>query len=271
MTYAPEGVPVGERATCRLRAHQPSRTPCGIELPQLVADALTQSADDVDSVLLKQYQSLVGALLYCAVNTRPDIAYSVGMLCRAMGKPTVDLLEAAYRVLFYLHHHKHIGLRYSACATELNGMSEADWSAHYSKSGYVFQLSQGAISWGSKKQQSVALSSCEAEIMALSEAAKEGAYLSRFIAKLGFESTKPLPIYCDNTAARDLAYNPEHHERTNHIERRHFFVRDLVEEGTLVVPFVATAANMADFFTKPLRAAEFYRHRNLIMNVPSRS
>ena len=107
--------------------------------------------------------------------------------------------------------------------------------------------------------------------MALSEAAKEGAYLSRFLTELGFHSEDPLPIHCDNTAARDLAYNPEHHERSKHIERRHFFVRDLVEDGTLVVPFVATTANIADFFTKPLAAADFYRHCNVIMNVPARS
>lgn len=152
-----------------------------------------------------------------------SLIHSVGMLCRAMGKPTVLLLDAAYRVLFYLHHHKSIGLRTSACATDLSGMSDADWSAHYSTSGFVFQLSHAAISWGSKKEQSVALSSCEAEIMALTEAAKEGAYLTRFLAELA--------IHCDSTAARDLAYNPEHHERTKHIERRHFFIRDLVEEA----------------------------------------
>ena len=72
-------------------------------------------------------------------------------------------------------------------------------------------------------------------------------------------------------AARDLAYNPEHHEKSKHIERRHFYVRELVENEELVVPFVSTTANMADFFTKPLAGEAFFRLRNTIMNLPPRS
>ena len=80
------------------------------------------------------------------------------------------------------------------------------------------------------------------------------------------------PLSVDNTAARDLAYNPEHHSKTKHIDRRHFYVRELVEEQKLVVPFVATANNMADFFTKPLPGRAFFPMRDRIMNVrPSES
>jgi hypothetical protein len=75
-----------------------------------------QDAADINPVLLKDYQSLTGALLYCAVNTRPDVSYAVGLLCRAMGKPTVELYEAALRVLFYLHWHRDVGLRYTGGA-----------------------------------------------------------------------------------------------------------------------------------------------------------
>lgn len=74
---------------------------------------------------------MTGALLYCVVNTttRPDVNNAVGMLCRAMNKPTPQLVEAAYQVLFYLHHHKHVGLHYSACDLDLSGMSDADWAS----------------------------------------------------------------------------------------------------------------------------------------------
>ncbi|KAL1527266.1 hypothetical protein AB1Y20_015941 [Prymnesium parvum] len=106
--------------------------------------------------------------------------------------------------------------------------------------------------------------------MALSEAAKEGVYLSRFLLELGFPSADIPTLATDNTGARDLAYNPEHHERVKHIERRHFYIRELVEDHQLVVPYVATIDNMADFFTKPLAAAAFYSMRNRIMNVPPR-
>ena len=106
--------------------------------------------------------------------------------------------------------------------------------------------------------------------MALSEAAKEALYLSDFLDELELSDGRPMSLGCDNQAAGDLAYNPEHHQRTKHIARRHFFVREAVEDLRLVVPFVSTIDNMADFFTKPLKPADFFRMRDAIMNVPSR-
>ena len=72
----------------------------------------------------------------------------------------------------------------------------------------------------------------------------------------------------DNKGARDLAYNPEHHSKTKHIDRRHFFVRELVEQQRIVVPYVATDDNLADFFTKPLASKKFFAMRDKIMNNP---
>eukprot|EP00965_Chrysotila_dentata_P046748 1552423-Pleurochrysis_carterae.AAC.1 len=96
---------------------------------------------------------------------------------------------------------------------------------------------QAAISWPSKKQPSVALSSCEAEIIAASEAAKEAVYLRSLFADLGLEPCKPTSLSMDNKSAIDLAYNPEHHQRSKHIDRRHFFVRERVEEHDITVEF----------------------------------
>jgi hypothetical protein len=91
-TYAPEGVSVSRHGTeYSFSKHPTNRTPADEELPKLVLSAVEQSVEDIDPSLLKDYQSLVGALLYCSVNTRPDVAFAVGMLCRAMGKPTVAL------------------------------------------------------------------------------------------------------------------------------------------------------------------------------------
>ena len=84
----------------------------------------------------------------------------------------------------------------------------------------------------------MAFSSCEAEIMAASEAAKEAVYLREFLNELGFGGKKPMKLYSDNQGAIDLAYNPEHHQKTKHIDRRHFYVRELVERGQLEVPYV---------------------------------
>jgi hypothetical protein len=200
-------------------------TPCDEKLAQHVSDALIAPLCS-DAALLRRYQSLVGALLYCATNTRPDVAYSVGMLCRAMARPTETLMLDARRVLCYLHTTRHLGLRYAPRATRLYGMSDSDWAVKHSTSGYVFMLSHAAISWASKKQPSVALSSCEAELMAGSEAAKEAVYLSNLAKDLGVLDEAPVELFMDNKSAIDTAYNPQHHGRMKHVERRHYFIRE---------------------------------------------
>ena len=115
----------------------------------------------------------------------------------------------------------------------------------------------------------MALSSCEAEIVAGSEAAKELVHLGRLASELRLSSTEPPELFMDNSAAIDVAYNPEHHGRMKHVERRHFFIRELVEDHKIRVPFVSTVDNLADFFTKPLHSRKFFPMRDQIMNVPA--
>ena len=259
--FLPDGVPP------QFQANKP---PCDHGLPLHVVEAMSQEADaEVDTELLRRYQSLVGALLYCSGNTRPDVAFAVGMLCRAMSKPTKDLFQDGLRVLSYLHRTRHIGLRYESNAKFLEGQSDSDWGVRHSTSGWQFTYSQAVISWGSKKQTSVALSSCEAEIMAASEAAKEALFLTRFLNELGHGSSKPVELGMDNQAAIAISYNPELHSRTKHIDRRHFFIRECVENMQLRVPYVRTVDNLADFFTKPLAKNDYFRMRDALMNVPT--
>merc|ERR1712086_43386 len=191
------------------------------------------------------------------------------MLCRAMSRPTPELYSDAQRVLRYLYRTRDIGLRYEReSGTPLSGMTDSDWAVKHSTTGFVFKYMRAAISWASRKQSSVALSSCEAEIMAASEGAKEAVYFDAFLAELGHSDGKPVKMSVDNTGARDLAYNPEHHAKSKHILRRHFFVREMVEQMRLEVPYVNTADNEADFFTKPLCSKVFHAMRDVIMNVP---
>ena len=231
------------------------------------APSVTIPARVIDPALKSRYMSLVGALLYASTHTRPDVAYAVGLLCRAMSCPTPELLLAAERVLWYLHRHRDLGLRFHPSDASLVGYSDSDWARRHSTSGSVFLYGAAAISWTSKKQASVALSSCEAEIMAVSEAAKDAVYLREFLSELGYPDPEPTALKVDNQAARDLAYNPEHHQRTKHIDRRHFYVREVVEELRIVVPFVPTDANVADFFTKALPADKFLKFRQIVMNL----
>ena len=258
--FCPDGVPDSFHA---------NHPPAAENLRELVDAAIDESREiPATAEEVKRFQTITGALLYAAMNTRPDISLAVGLLCRAMSKPTPELQAAAVRVVWYLQRHRDVGLTYQHGSKALSGMSDSDWAVRHSTGGFVFNYCQAAVSWSSKKQPSVALSSCEAELMALSEAAKEALYLKDFLEELELDDGKPLSLGCDNQAAGDLAYNPEHHQRTKHIARRHFFVREAVEDLRIVVPFVATADNMADFFTKPLDSAAFFRLRNVIMNVP---
>ena len=189
-TFAPDGVP----PTFQLNA-----TPHVMALPTFVTEAMLQDADSIDPLLLHKYQRIVGALLYCATNTRPETAYSVGQLSRAMGRPTPVLYDSALRVVHYLHRTRDIGLRYEASSRPLHGYSDSDWAVRHSTSGRVFILNQAAISWGSKKQKSVALSSCEAEIVAASEASKEAEPLGHRCslqsrASYSNETCRPAPL-----------------------------------------------------------------------------
>ena len=130
-------------------------------------------------------------------------------------------------------------------------------------------MNKCTVSWASKKHPTIALSSMEAELVAATEAAKEAVYLDSFVKELGCTSIQSQPIHLsvDNKAAIDSSYNPENHSRSRHIERKHYFIRELVEMGRIVVPYVNSADNLADFFTKPLKPSRFFALRDRIMNV----
>eukprot|EP00965_Chrysotila_dentata_P173797 5737423-Pleurochrysis_carterae.AAC.1 len=98
----------------------------------------------------------------------------------------------------YLHHHKSLGLRYEHSTDDLAGFTDSDWATRHSTSGYVFTYNQAAISWSSKKQATMALSSCEAKIVAASEATKEAVYLRASLADLGFPRSEPTTLAMDN-------------------------------------------------------------------------
>ena len=123
-------------------------------------------------------------------------------------------------------------------------------------------------SWGCNRQHSIALSSCEAEIVALSEATKDVIYFRRLISGLDQSCVDgPTDLATDTQGARDTAYNPVNHNRMKHVARRHFFVRDMVEALEIRVPFVRTADNAADIFTKAMKSGkQFHALRRVVMN-----
>ena len=186
-----------------------------------------------------------------------------------MSRPTPELIAELKITFAYLHQHPNLGLTFEAGRQhELSGYSDSDWAVKNSTSGWVIFWQNAPLVWGSRKQNCVALSSCEAEIIALSEAAKDVVYLRKFVSGMtGQQPGGPSVLRTDNKAARDLSYNPELHNRTKHVARRHFFIRDMVEAFELNVPLVSTSNNYADFFTKPLKPSSFSAMRNKIMNI----
>jgi hypothetical protein len=233
---------------------------------QHVNDALRHEPGHPE--LVRPMQQIVGCLMYACTSTRPDIAYPVHQLCQCLQRPTPELLEECKHVLSYLARTSDLGLTYTREHARLAGYSDASWETTRSMSGWVVLWQSAALSWGSRKQKCTALSSCEAELIALSEATKDMVYLRKLVKGLDAPENGPSLLHTDSKSARDVSYNPEHHDRMKHVQRRHFFVRDMVEEFEIEVPFIGTKDNAADFFTKPMiNATEFRKFRNIVMNI----
>ena len=246
-----------------------------------ITERVQQATDDTSERelrVVRLFQSCLGALLYLVTNTRPDIALPIGLLCRAMAKPTPALFEEVYCVLCYLREYPDLGLTYngrgeSAADDELHAFSDADWSTRRSTSGWLVRMWGATLDWRVQQQPTVSLSSCQAEIMSASEATKDVEQYRRLQEEVDAlpdgSSRPPTKLYVDNQAAIASAYNPEHHGKLKHVERRHFYIREAIEAHRLCVPFVRSDANLADFFTKPLHPKRFFELRDKIMNVTS--
>lgn len=143
----------------------------------------------------------------------------------------------------------------------LIGYSDADWAGdmddRHSTSGNVFSLACGAVSWLSKKQATVALSTAEAEYVALSTATQEAIWLRRLLADMGEPPEGPTEIYEDNQGAISMAKNPVGHARTKHIDIRYHFVRERVQDGAITLKYIGTDEMVADILTKPLPKHRF--------------
>jgi hypothetical protein len=130
--------------------------------------------------------------------------------------------------------------------------------------GWVFKLYGGAVSWQSRKQRTPALSSVEAEYMATTQACKEAMWWRYFLTELGLPPKGPTVIYSDSQGSMALAKNPEHHERTKHIDIQYHFIRHQVAVGTVALQYISTEDMVADVLTKPLSKD---RHKMLIARM----
>ena len=246
----------------------------GVNSPMISTPNLSQNPKPVaDQKLVQSYQSHIGTQMWAYVCTRPDLGFSVSTLSRFSSNPTREHFSALKRVYRYLQDTKDYKLVYHGGHRDhikLEMYADADWAGdketRKSTSGYVALLNGTAISWSSKRQTSVAQSSCEAEYIAASEAVKEAVWIGRFLEELHQTRIYPIPLYCDNQGAIALAKNPENHQRTKHIDVRYHYIREKEEDGTIAIKYLPTDQMVADGFTKSLSSARqsgFVKHLGL--------
>jgi len=200
------------------------------------------------------FMEMVGCLLYLASCTRPDIAQSVGALSRYMSCPTQQHWSTAKGVVRYLAGTIDYGIHFTKGAGALSGYCDADYAGDVdtrrSTTGYVFVLNGGAVSWSSKLQPTVAVSTAEAEYMAAASAVKEALWLRKLVCDFGISIEEPVVIHSDNQAALKLLTNPIVSARSKHIDVLHHFARDRVARQEVVFAYSHTSEMVADCFTK---------------------
>ncbi|CAI7874687.1 unnamed protein product [Closterium sp. NIES-54] len=217
-----------------------------------------------------RFHSLVGSLMYAAVNMRPDVAFATGQFARVVQCPNEEQEAARMRVAKYLGQTPIVGLQYSAAAQMrqkgadgvetgrlfLTAFSDASYASELedmtSVGGFICCVGGGPTAWESKKQVDQALSSVESEYMALFRAIREIVWQRHLLAELGEEQQGPTPLYCDSHGAIALAKNPVLHGLTKHMRVKWHWTRSMVAAGEVELHYVKTTGQPADMMTKKL-------------------
>jgi hypothetical protein len=266
-------------ATCELWIHQemfidtllaeydlancnPVKTPLDADHPLgLPTDAHLPVAN-----LTRTFQCIVGSLLFLQICSRPDISFAVLLLSQHCASPEPCHFAASKRVLRYLKGTRSFRLHYGGenRTLPLSGLSDADWAGdkkdRASVSGFVWSLGGGPISWSAKKQNCIALSTTEAEYVALTRAIQEGIWLRQSLQQFLLDCPTPLVISTDNNGAKSLSVNDSNHGKAKHIDIRYHFIRSHIESKLFVVNHTPGIINTADLFTKPLSRLMFQSH-----------
>jgi hypothetical protein len=228
----------------------------------------------MDSTL---YKSLVGSLLYLTT-TRPYIMYAVGFVSRFMVSPKDSHWKMAKRIRKYVADTLNFGLWFSQSEdNHLSGYTESDFAGSLDDQksilGYAFHMGMNLISWASKKQPIVSISSAKAEYVAATSSSYQVVWLQRLLNDMSHTKKYPTPIFYDNTSTIALSKNHVFHKKSKHIDTRFHFIRKLVNNGEIFLQFCGSGDQLADIFTKPLgkNAFDFQRQHLGIINVDVRN
>lgn len=232
------------------------------------------SFEELRAMLDKPYMNVVGSLLYAALTTRLDIAYAVNLVSRFMKNPGEVHWRACKRILRYLQGTKPTGLMFKGNDSKelyIEAYSDADWGGDHndrkSTTGFIILINGSVVGWTSKKQATVALSTAEAEYMAISATVQEVKWISQLLMELEFPMKLPIKLFSDNQAAISISTNDINHSRTKHIDIRHHYIRDAIKNKEVELSWVDTNNQVADILTKPLAKSQFDTLRSKLMHV----
>lgn len=213
-------------------------------------------------------KNLIGCLSYAMLCTRPDLCFSLNVLSRYQSKNNQEVWLMLKRILRYVKGTLNLKLKYESVDFNdiLTGFVDSDWATdeidRKSTSGYLFKMfGKNTISWNSRKQDSVATSSTEAEYMALFEGIREACWLKSLLKSINIDIAKPIVIFEDNTSCITIANNPVDHKKSKHFEVKYHFSREKIEQKVITLKYVPTAKQIADAFTKSLPTPHFVELR----------
>eukprot|EP00253_Pinus_taeda_P003064 PITA_03064 len=231
---------------------KPISTPFSSHL-KLSKEMCPRTQEDMDYMSKVQYASTVGILMYARVYTRPDIAHAVGVVSRYMNNLGKEHWMVVKWILRYLKGTTDQALCFGGSNISLQGYVDADMVGdkdnRRSTTGCVFTVGATVVSWVSKIQSVLSLSTTEAEYVAALEASKEMIWLQRFMGELGKEHDMGT-LYSDSQSAIQLAKNSAFHSRTNHIQLKYHLIRSMLEDGELKLEKIHTSQNLADLLAK---------------------
>ena len=215
----------------------------------------TQSVADTAHMKNIPYRAAVGLLMYLAVATHPDIAFAISTVAQFSQDPAPEHWEAVKRIYRYLLGTRKLALTFGAGKQGLEGFTDADGVSQehwHAISGYAYILDGGAVSWASKKQELVTLSTTEAKYVAATHAAKEGIWLRWLVEEIFRPLTHPTPLHLYSQSAIMLTKDGSYHARTKHIDIRYHFIHFIVDNGSLRLIYCPTEDMVADTLTKAL-------------------
>lgn len=246
--------------------HVPPRNtplPMGIVLDN---DMSPKTDSETKEMVDKPYRPVLGSVMWGQLATRPDLSFAVSLLSRFQSNPGIEHWKALLHVIGYVKNTIDYGLTYSRDADLTpSAYVDADYGGcrdtRRSTSGFVFLMAGGVVTWSSKRQATVALSTVEAEYVAMSRCAQQMVWMQTWLDEIKVGHHLPGVIKGDSRGALALAKTTKDHGKVKHIDIRHHYIRELVKSKKILFEQLASADNLADLFTKPL--ARDHHHRLL--------